>query len=59
MLSGPEFVRQFHKKIEKTKPYLGALNRKFIENGDTVKYSTRKMPITLVYDLTHDNQTFV
>lgn len=30
MLSGSEFVRQFHKKIEKTKPYLGTLDRIFI-----------------------------
>jgi hypothetical protein len=52
-------VTQFHKKIEKTKPYLGTLNRFFIENGENIKYSTRKRPIYLVYDLTHDNQTYI
>lgn len=59
MLSGSEFVKQFHKKIEKTKPYLGTLNRVFQENGESIKYSNKKMPIYLVYDLTHDNLSYI
>jgi hypothetical protein len=59
MLSGPEFVGQFHKKIETLKPYLGALSRIFNEGGENIKYSVRKKPIYLVYDLTHDNQTYI
>lgn len=59
MLSGEAFVRQFHEKIEKSRPYLGALDRIFLENGERIKYAVKKRPIVLVYDLTHDNQTFI
>jgi hypothetical protein len=59
MLSGEEFVRQFYKRILTSKPYLGALDRLFIENGEIIKYSVKKQPIILVYDLTHDNQTYI
>ncbi len=49
----------FHSKINFTNPYLGTLNRLFEENGQTIKYAVRKRPIPLIYDLTHDNQTYI
>jgi len=35
------------------------LDRIFLENGERIKYAVKKRPIVLVYDLTHDNQTFI
>lgn len=40
------------------KKYTGSLNPYFIKDGKTVKYCSRKKPIPLVYDLTHDNSTY-
>lgn len=58
MLNGDAFVYSFHKRINFTSPYLGTFNKIFIENGEKIKYATRKQPIPLVYDLTHDNETY-
>jgi len=33
MLSGDGFVYHFHNKINVANPYLGSLNRLFVENG--------------------------
>ena len=59
MLSGDGFVYHFHTKINVANPYLGSLNRLFVENGQVIKYAVRKYPISLVYDLTHDNIPYV
>lgn len=58
MLSGESFVYGLHKALGKSTRYVGGLNRYMEEKEEIVKYSTRKMPIILVYDLTHDNKTF-
>jgi hypothetical protein len=58
MLSGGSMVQTYHRAIDRTNAYLGSLNRHFKENGETVKYSYHKKPIALVYDLTHDNESY-
>ena len=51
-------VYAFHHKISVTSPYLGTLDRYFLENEEKVKYEVHKKPIPLVFDLTHDNETY-
>jgi hypothetical protein len=58
MLSGGGFIHNLHKALGNSARYVGGLNRYMEEKDEIVKYSTRKMPITLVYDTTHDNRTF-
>ena len=38
--------------------YTGTLNPYFHRYGKKVKYCRRKKPVPLVYDLTHDNNTY-
>lgn len=38
--------------------YSGSLSRYFKKNDQTIKYCRRKKPLLLVYDLTHDNNTY-
>lgn len=59
ILSGESVVHAFHKRIDRTSSYLGTLNRVFRENGENVKYAYHKRPVTLLYDLTHDNETYI
>lgn len=58
MLSGPAFVYNMHESLGKDARYVGGLNGYMEEKDEIVKYSTRKKPIVLVYDLTHDNTTY-
>lgn len=58
MLSGSAFVYNLHESLGKGARYVGGLNRYMEERNELVKYSTRKKPLLLVYDLTHDNMTY-
>ena len=55
ILNGNACVDAFHRRVDRTSSYLGTLNRHFRENGETIKYAYHKRPVTLLYDLTHDN----
>ncbi len=58
MLSGASFIYNLHESLGKGARYVGGLNRYMEEKDEVVKYSTRKKPLLLVYDLTHDNMTY-
>jgi hypothetical protein len=59
MLSGPAFTHSIYDSLGKGATYVGGLNRYMEErSNEIIKYSTRKKPILLVYDLTHDNMTY-
>lgn len=59
MLNGDSFLRTFHQIMGPSGPYIGSLNPYFETQTECVKYCRRKRPIILIYDLTHDNQSYV
>lgn len=57
-LSGSGFMYIFHKIMGKSGKYTGSLSPYFKKGENTLKYLTRDKPIDLIYDLTHDNNTY-
>lgn len=58
LLSGHEFINAFHHKLVPKRNYMGSINPYFESDNEFIKYSTRKIPIALLYDQTHDNSGY-
>lgn len=57
-ISGSLFLGLFYESMGNQGKYTGSISPHFERTDGRVKYCKRKKPIPLIYDLTHDNNTY-